>query len=71
MAQYFEYLEKHEPGSGKWEAHCTEAMLTTREALEIIAAMNEVFPGLEKSYEGHTTVWRCKYDGSPVFAIKY
>jgi len=71
MAQYFEYLEKHEPGSGKWEAHCTEDMLTTKEALEIIGAMNEVFPNLEKHYEGNTTVWRCKYDGSPVFAIKY
>lgn len=71
MASFYEYLEKHESGSGKWEMHCTEDMLTVREALEIIAAMNEVFPSLEKHYEGKTTVWCDKHDGSPVFAIKY
>jgi hypothetical protein len=71
MAQYFEYSEQHQIGSGIWQPVLCQDMLTTREALEIIAAMNEVFPSLEKKYEGHTTVWRCKYDGSPVFAIKY
>jgi|OpeIllAssembly_1097287.scaffolds.fasta_scaffold856954_2 hypothetical protein len=70
MAQYFDFLEQH-VGSGKWNAVLSEDMLTTREALEIIAAMNEVFPALTKRYDGEMTVWCDAHDGSPVFAIKY
>lgn len=71
MAQYFEYNEQHEIGSGIWKPVLCQDMLTTREALQIVAAMNEVFSDLEKHYEGKTTVWRSKEDGLPIFAIKY
>jgi hypothetical protein len=70
MAQYFDYLEQH-VGSGNWKPVLSEDMLTTREALQIVAAMHEVFPHLEKKYEGDTVVYVSKDDGSPVFAIKY
>ncbi len=71
MAQIYEYCERHEPGSGIWEAHLTDDHLTVREALEMVAAMNECVPGLVKQYDGTTTIYRCKYDNSPVFAVKY